>query len=125
MANPNPSPSTRFGQPNGNKQSPGVWKPENTISFQYRRFLNMTPEQLEAFQNVPKSERTVAMDIAYSQVLQSRKSLSHAKEVTDRTEGKAFQAMDITSNGKDVVIPIMDLRDVLDNDSNPKDKDAQ
>jgi hypothetical protein len=121
MANQNPSPSTRFGQPGGNKQSPGGWKPENTISYQYRRFLNMTPEELELFQNVPKSERTVAMDIAYSQVLQSRKSLPHAKEITDRTEGKSFQAMDITSNGKDVVIPILDLSDVLNNDSNPKD----
>lgn len=118
---PNPSGKGGFGDNPQNINRNGTWNPENTISFQYRRFLNMTPEELEAFQNTPKSERTVAMDIAYSQVLQSRKSLPHAKEITDRTEGKAFQSMDITSNGKDVVIPILDLKDVLNNDSNQKD----
>jgi len=101
--NPNPSPSTRFGAEKGNPQSPGGWKPENTISYQYRRFLNMTPEELEAFKDVPKKDRTVAMDIAYSQVIASRKSLPHAKEITDRTEGRAAQSIDITTKGESIV----------------------
>lgn len=81
-------------------RSNGHWKAENTISYQYRRFLNMSPEQLRAFANTPESERTVAMDIAYAQVLASRKSLPHTKEITDRTEGKAAQSIDVTSNGE-------------------------
>ena len=81
-------------------QSPGGWKKENTISYQYKRFLNMSPDELKAYSETPDSERTVAMDIAYSQVIKSRNSLNHAKEITDRTEGKAAQAIDITSNGE-------------------------
>lgn len=98
--NPNPSPDTRFGAPNGNPQNPGGWKKENTISYQYRRFLNMSPEELEGWSRTPKSERTVAMDIAYSQIVASRKSLPHTKEITDRTEGKAAQSIDVTSGGE-------------------------
>lgn len=58
----------------------------------------MTPEELKEFAKTPDKERTVAMDIAYSQVLASRKSLPHTKEITDRTEGKAAQAIDLTSS---------------------------
>lgn len=83
-------------------RSDGGWKKENTISYQYKRFLNMTPDELKAFNDTPSSERTVAMDIAYSQVLASRKSLPHTKEITDRTEGKASQAVDVTSNGETI-----------------------
>lgn len=78
--------------------SPGGWKKENTISYQYNRFLNMTPEQLKDYSKTPDNERTVAMDIAYSRVLASRKSLMDTKEITDRTEGKAPQAIDLTSS---------------------------
>lgn len=80
--------------------SPGGWKKENTISYQYNRFLNMTPEQLKEFANTSDKERTVAMDIAYSRVLASRKSLMDTKEITDRTEGKAPQSIDVTSGGE-------------------------
>ena len=75
--------------------SPGGWKKENTISYQYKRFLNMTPGELREFANVPDKDRTVAMDIAYSQVIASRKSLQHTKEITDRTEGKAKETHDL------------------------------
>lgn len=95
-------------------QSPGGWKKENTISYQYKRFLNMSPEKLKAFGQTPDKDRTVAMDIAYSQVLASRKSLPHTKEITDRTEGKAPQSIDLTNNGQafdPVVVKIIDARD--------------
>lgn len=91
---PNPNGKGGFGD-NPQNRNPGGWSKEHTISYQYRRFLAMSPEELEAFAKVPKSERTVAMDIAYSQVLQSRKSLPHTKEITDRTEGKAPQFIGI------------------------------
>lgn len=100
MANPNPSPSTRFGGEKANPQSPGGWKKENTISYQYHRFLNMSPAELKAYADTPDKERTVAMDIAYSRVLASRKSLMDTKEITDRTEGKAQQYIDMTTGGE-------------------------
>lgn len=83
---------------NPERISPGGWKKENTISYQYNRFLNMSPEELKAFAQTPDKERTVAMDIAYSRVLASRKSLPDVREITDRTEGKAAQAIDHTSS---------------------------
>lgn len=94
---PNPTGKGGFGEHPENR-NPGGWKKENTISYQYNRFLNMTPEELKAYNDVPDKERTVAMDIAYSQVLASRKSLPHTREITDRTEGKAAQAIDLTSS---------------------------
>lgn len=103
---PNPTGKGGFGD-NPQNISPGGWKKENTISYQYNRFLNMTPEQLRAYGDVPESERTVAMDIAYQRVVASRKSLPDVKEITDRTEGKAPQSIDMTTNGKDIVIPIL------------------
>jgi hypothetical protein len=96
---PNPGGKGGFGDHPENR-NPGGWKKENTISYQYNRFLNMTPGQLKAFASTPDEERTVAMDIAYSRVLASRKSLPDVKEITDRTEGKAKQSIDLTNDGE-------------------------
>lgn len=114
----NPSGKGGFGDHPENR-NPGGWKKENTISYQYKRFLNMTPEELKAFANVPESERTVAMDIAYSQVLASRKSLPHTKEITDRTEGKAQQQIDLTTGGDKLNIALVEFVD-----GNNQDEDS-
>lgn len=98
--------------------SPGGWKKENTISYQYNRFLNMNPEELKEFANTPAKERTVAMDIAYSQVLASRKSLPHTKEITDRTEGKAPQSIDVTSGGETIQPVLVEFIGLDAKDSN-------
>lgn len=99
--NRNPNGKGGFGD-NPQNRSDGGWKKENTISYQYRRFLNMSPAELKKFAHTPEEERTVAMDIAYSQIIESRNSLLHTKEITDRTEGKAPQNIDITTNGDSI-----------------------
>ena len=83
--------------------SPGGWKKENTISYQYNRFMNMTPDELIEWSKTPNSERTVAMDLAYNRVLAARKSLADIKEITDRTEGKAPQLVENTGESKIIV----------------------
>ncbi len=83
-------------------QSPGGWRKENTISYQYNRFMNMTPDELIEWSKTPNNERTVAMDLAYNRVLSARKSLPDIKEITDRTEGKAPQSIDVTSDGEKI-----------------------
>jgi len=79
----------------------------------------MSPEELRAFANVPENERTVAMDIAYSQVLASRKSLPHTKEITDRTEGKAQQQIDLTTGGDKLNIALVEFVDGNNQDEDP------
>lgn len=69
----------------------------------------MSVEELKAWNNTPESERTVAMDIAYSQVVKSKGSLNHAKEVTDRTEGKAPQSIDVTSDGNELKVALVEF----------------
>jgi len=62
----------------------------------------MTTKELKEFASRPESEKTVAQEIAYGRVVASRKSLADTKELTDRTEGKAKEALDITSLGEKI-----------------------
>lgn len=77
--------------------SPGGWKKEDTISYQYNSLMRMTPEELTKFK--PK---TVAQKIALQRVKNAIKEsgLPDTKEITDRTEGKAQQPIDMTTNGE-------------------------
>jgi hypothetical protein len=77
-----------------------VPNPTGKGGFQYNRFINMTEAELEAFTKLPKSERTVAQRLAFNRVKAADKSLPDMKEITDRTEGKAYQSMDVTSGGE-------------------------
>jgi hypothetical protein len=101
---------------NPQNRSDGGWKKENTISYQYHRFLNMTPKELEEWVSTPKSERTVAMDIAYERVRAARKSLPDVREITDRTEGKApqFIGLDSADSVKKTLVEFISATDPAD-----------
>lgn len=89
-------------------RSNGGWKKENVFSYQYRRFMNMSIEELKEYKAKKDKDRTVVEDLAFRRVVEAQNSLLDVKEITDRTEGKAPQAIDITSKGESV-IPIMPL----------------
>lgn len=85
----------------------GYWNSEDSIGFQYKKLIKMTIEEFKGWtKDYPEKERTIAQELAYQAVIQARKDLSYLKEVTDRTEGKAPQSIDMTSGGKP--IPILD-----------------
>lgn len=77
-------------------RSNGHWDSRKTLSFQYKKFMNMSVEDFKKWgQEVPQSERTMAEEIAYARVNEARGSakrgLKTTIEITDRTEGKATQ----------------------------------
>ena len=95
---PNPMGKGGFGD-NPQNRNPGGWKPENTISYQYRRFMKMAVVELDKWLSNNKDTMTVVEHLAYKRVLEAKKSLPDIKEITDRTEGKPPQAIDHTSGG--------------------------
>jgi hypothetical protein len=97
--NRNPAGKGGFGD-NPQNRSDGRWKSEDSISYQYKKFMRMTPIELKAYANVPDTDRTVAQDLAYRRVVAAQKSLPDMKEITDRTEGRALQSIDHTNDGE-------------------------
>jgi hypothetical protein len=81
--------------PNG-----AYFDPEESITFQYNRLIRLSVKEFEKWRKEhPKKERTMAQEVAYNAVVQARIDLPYLKEVTDRTEGKAPQSLDLTSQG--------------------------
>lgn len=88
---------------NPQNRSDGGWKKEDSIGYQYRMLQRLTIEELEKWiDEHPKNIRTVAQDLAYKALIKAQKELPYLKEVTDRSEGKAPQSMDITSGGEPI-----------------------
>lgn len=83
--NLNPTGKGGFGD-NPQNRSDGRWSKEGSISYNYNKLMRMTADEFEAF-----SPNTQAEKIAKARILASIDSLNDAKEVTDRTEGKAPQ----------------------------------
>lgn len=97
----NPTGKGGFGD-NPQNRNPGGWRKEVSFSYQYKRFMAMTSKELSEWAQTPSDKRTVVEDLAYARVVAAKKSLADVKEMTDRTEGKAPQSMDITTNGEKI-----------------------
>lgn len=91
--NRNPSGKGGFGDHPENR-NPGGWNKEESISYQYNYIMRMTPDEYNAF--VPQ---TIAQKIAHERikVAVTTAGLNDAKEITDRTEGKAPQTVSMTN----------------------------
>lgn len=82
-------------------RSNGGWRKEDSIGYQYRMLQRLTIEELEKWiDEHPKNIRTVAQDLAYKALIKAQKELPYLKEVTDRSEGKAPQSIDMTTKGE-------------------------
>lgn len=89
-------------------RSPGGWKKEDSISYQYNLLQRLTVNGFKQWlTDNPDDKRTMAQELAYQAVLKARKELNYLKEVTDRTEGKSPQAIDVTSGGETLNIALV------------------
>lgn len=100
---PNPTGKGGFGD-NPQNRNPGGWKKEESISYQYNLIGRMSDEELEAFE--PKTQFQKIALARVKQARDERYGLPDAKELADRTEGKAAQSIDMTSNGE-TIQPVM------------------
>ena len=92
-----PPKNRQFGAKNGNPRSNGRWRKEDSISYQYNLILRMTPVELYKYEKSPNL--TMAQQIAIRRIKDSlnddNKALYNTSEITDRTEGKARQAIEM------------------------------
>lgn len=97
----NPSGKGGFKDNPQNKAN-GRWSKDTSISYWYNHLLRLPIDEFDAFEPT-----TVAQQLALNAVKEAKEEIGYLKEVTDRTEGKAFQQTDITSNGEAIQnIPI-------------------
>lgn len=92
----------------------GSWKKEDSIGYQYNKIIRLPFKELKNFQ-----PETVAQKIAYQRVTAaiSDQGLQDTKEITDRTEGKAPQSIDVTSDGnelKPILVKFIGVEDVTE-----------
>lgn len=80
--------------------SSGSWNKEMVFSYQYRRFMNMSLNELNEWRALGDMEKKVVEELAYQAVMRAKNSLPDVKEITDRTEGRAKESLDITTDGE-------------------------
>lgn len=102
---PNPTGKGGFGD-NPQNRSDGGWKKEDSISYQYNYLIRLPLEEFDKFE--PK---TKAQKIAYTRIKEADKDtgLGETKEITDRTEGKAPQNIDVTTGGEKLNIAMVEF----------------
>lgn len=117
----NPTGKGGFGD-NPQNRSDGGWKKEDSISYQYNRLMRMTADEFEEFKSSEKL--TMAQKIAINRIKGALKedafSLNETKEITDRTEGKAPQKIDLTSDGDKMTMPTFRIIDERPRHTNTK-----
>lgn len=95
---PNPTGKGGFAD-NPQNRNKGTWDSTQSISFQYNKLMRLSPTELEEFE-----PQTVAQQIALQRLKMAAKAdgLNDTKEITDRTEGKAPQSIDMTTKGESI-----------------------
>lgn len=99
--NRNPEGKGGFGDNPDNRGS-GRWSKDTSISYWYNKLLRMPDEEYEAWQPKTRAQR-----IAHQRIVAAsggdELALKNTKEITDRTEGRPKQDIDMNVSGDDVV----------------------
>lgn len=100
MSNPNPSPSTRFGQPDGNPRNDGSWSKESTPRFKLEQMMKLSEQQLKEIaenKDAPYFERKLATAI-------KKGDWKVIREMIDQVYGSPKSAHTITGpNGESII----------------------
>lgn len=109
----NPTGRGGFGEHPENRSN-GTWDSTQSISHQYKMLMRMTLAGLYIWAKDNEKTMTVAQRIAYNRLLAAQKSLADVREITDRTEGKAPQNIDVTTGGQaltPIVVEFIDKKE--------------
>lgn len=88
---------------NPQNRANGRWRKEDSIPYWQNYFLSLKVSEFKSWlKNNPEKGRTMAQEIAYITVIESRKDLQYIREVTDRTSGKAQSYIDHTTKGEQI-----------------------
>lgn len=95
-------PSIRF-HTNPERRGNGRWKKEDSISYQYNMLMRMSPEEFAKY-----TPTTIAQRIALAHIntvlADDRNALANTIEITDRTEGKARQELEMKDSERSVLL---------------------
>jgi hypothetical protein len=107
----NPSGKGGFAD-NPQNRANGRWSKDTSISYWYNHIIRLSVDDFNAFK-----PETVAQELAYNSVVEAKNELSYLKEVTDRTEGRAMQPTDLTSQGEKINVPTAITVEIVNNES--------
>lgn len=94
---PNPTGKGGFEDHPENRNNGGRYPRSESFTYWMEYFKAMSVSQfLEWEKLIPDTERTVAQDLAYRRVFNSRKNLKEFKEVANRTEGMPIKRTEVT-----------------------------
>ncbi len=93
----NPEGKGGFGDHPENINPGGRPKNQESITYWYKFFLNLSFDEFEKWEAL-NPERPMAAVIAYEGIKASKGKLDDRKEVADRTEGKPRQFIDVDAN---------------------------
>ena len=100
--NRNPSGKGGFGD-NPENRSSGRWDKDTSISYWYNKIGRMTAEELKAFKAETYFQRAALKRLEATVGTDEDQALRATKEITDRTEGKPKQDIDMNIEGDDYV----------------------
>lgn len=102
--NANPNGAGGFAD-NPQNRSSGHWDKEESISYWYNKLLRMTDEEFEKWQPKNKAQRIALKRIVAAEG-GDELALKNTKEITDRTEGRPKQDIDMNIES-DSVVPLI------------------
>jgi len=94
----NPNGAGGFGD-NPQNRNPGGWDKNESISYWYNKLGRMEEAEFLSFKPANINQK-IALNRVLRAMKDDKESLAETKEIADRTEGKARERVDITTDGE-------------------------